>query len=66
MVLSPFLSEFPAFWPSTPQNVRRSLTLAIKKAASNETAQDDPYAATYFFVSIAFLCFLVLSYREAV
>jgi len=55
MAYSPFLSEFPAFWPSTPQNVRRSITLAIKKAASNEAARDDPYAATYFSVSMAFL-----------
>jgi hypothetical protein len=66
MVLSPFLSEFPALWPSTPQTVRRSLILAIKKAASEETAQGDLYAATYYFISIAFLCFLVLSFREAV
>jgi hypothetical protein len=39
--------------------------LATKKAASDEAAQDDSYAITYFFDFIAFLCFLLLSFREA-
>jgi hypothetical protein len=40
--------------------------LAIKKAASEEAAQDVSYAVTDLFVFIAFSCLFAFSYREAV
>jgi hypothetical protein len=67
MTLSPFL-WVSALRPSTLENERKGHNLAIKKAASEEAAQDDSYKYLLFYLIAvtSFFAFLSLSYRAAV